>query len=210
MTTPVRVIVVDDHPVVRAGVTMMLGSDQAIDVVAEAADGDEAVRLTLEHQPDVVLMDLQMPVIDGVGATERIRVEAPDVHILILTTYDHDQSIVNAVEAGAAGYMLKDAPPEVLIEAIKSVAHGQTVLSPELASRLEARRREPKLEPLTERELDVLRCVALGASNPKIAEELFISLSTVKTHLIHIYQKLHVDDRTTAVTKAFELGIIEL
>ena len=206
----VRVIVVDDHPIVRAGVTMVLGIDATIEVVAEGSNGLEAVELAGEHRPDVVLMDLQMPELDGVGATEQIRAQLPDVHVLVLTTYDTDQAIVNAVEAGAAGYLLKDAPPAELLAAIKAVARGETILPPEIAARLMAKMREPKLPDLTARELDVLRCVATGASNPTVAKELVISLATVKTHLIHIYQKLQVDDRTSAVTKGIELGLIEL
>lgn len=209
-TERVRVVVADDHPVVRAGVTMVLGIDPDIDVVAEAGDGLEAVAAATEHRPDVVLMDLQMPELDGVGATERIRTELPDVHVLVLTTYDTDQSIVNAVEAGASGYLLKDAPPNELLAAIKVVARGESILPPEIAAKLMAKLREPKLPELTTRELEVLRCVARGASNPAVAEELIISLATVKTHLIHIYQKLQVEDRTSAVTKGLELGLIEL
>ncbi len=206
----IRIVVADDHPVVRAGVVMVLGLEPTFEVVAEAADGAEAVELALSHRPDVVLMDLQMPELDGVGATERIVAEVPSVRILILTTYDTDQSIVRAVEAGAAGYLTKDAPPDQLVDAVRTAAAGGTVLPPEIAARLTAQLRTPKLPDLTERELEVLQCVASGLTNPATAEELCISLATVKTHLIHIYQKLQVDDRTSAVMKGIELGLIQV
>lgn len=206
--TGIRIVVADDHPVVRAGVVMVLGLDPELDVVAEASDGNEAVQLVAELEPDVVLMDLQMPELDGVGATSQILAAHPDTRVLILTTYDTDQSIVRAVEAGAAGYLTKDAPPDQLIDAIKTAAGGGSVLPPDIAARLMAKMREPQLPELTAREVDVLECVAAGMTNAAVAKELSISLATVKTHLIHIFQKLQVDDRTAAVMKGIELGLV--
>ncbi len=206
----VRVAVADDHPVVRAGLATVLSIDAEIEVVGEAADGGTAVDLGVALTPDVVLMDLQMPVLDGVEATRRLAAEAPGVKVLILTTYDSDQSIVRAVEAGAAGYLLKDAPTEHLLDAIKETAAGGTALSPEVAAKLGSRAQAPQASELTARELDVLACVARGGTNASIAGELAISEATVKTHLVHIFQKLSVDDRTAAVTRALELGVISL
>ena len=206
----VRVVVADDHPVVRAGITTLLGIDPDVEVIGEASDGAEAVELARTLGPDVVLMDLQMPLMDGVGATRHIQAEAPGVHVLILTTYDSDQSIVEAVEAGASGYLLKDTEPEVLLAGIKAAAAGETVLAPEVAAKLMARMRAPKPPELTSRELDVIDRVARGGTNAAIAVDLAISEATVKTHLIHIFQKLAVDDRTAAVTRALELGLISL
>jgi DNA-binding NarL/FixJ family response regulator len=206
----IRVLLVDDHPIVRAGLKMVLGIDPTIEVVAEGANGVEAVELAELHQPDLVLMDLQMPELDGVEATASIRASYPDVHVVILTTYDSDRSIVSALDAGAAGYLLKDAPPDELLRAIKAAATGQPVVSDDLAERVQAQRDAMPLDPLTERETEVLQCVAQGLSNPKIAEALFVSQATVKTHLIHVFQKLQVKDRTSAVTKALNLGLIEL
>ncbi len=156
----VRVAVADDHPVVRAGLATVLSIDAEIEVVGEAADGGTAVDLGVALTPDVVLMDLQMPVLDGVEATRRLAAEAPGVKVLILTTYDSDQSIVRAVEAGAAGYLLKDAPTEHLLDAIKETAAGGTALSPEVAAKLGSRAQAPQASELTARELDVLACVA--------------------------------------------------
>ncbi len=205
----VRVIVADDHPVVRTGVVMMLGTDPAIEVVAEAADGAEAIALALEHRPDLVVMDLQMPELDGVEATTRLQAEAPDIAVLILTTYDTDRAIVSAVEAGAVGYLLKDAPPDELLAAVRRAAAGSPVLAGPVAEKLEAARSAPAMPDLTARELDVLEALAAGGTNKGIAEQLFVSQATVKTHLIHIFQKLQVDDRTSAVARAVELGLVE-
>ncbi len=205
----VRVLVVDDHPVVRAGLVMVLGIDPDIEVVGEAGDGREAIERAAELEPDVVLTDLQMPEVDGVGVAAQIASTDGGPKVLILTTYDTDRSIVAAVEAGAAGYLLKDTPADEIIEAVKSAAAGHSVLPGPIAEKLAAKQAEPKLPELTERERDVLACVANGSSNAATAKELFISVATVKTHLIHVFQKLQVDDRTSAVTKAIQLGIIE-
>ncbi len=207
--SPVRVVVTDDHPVVRAGLVMMLGTDEQIEVVGEAEHGAEAVELVGSLRPDLVLMDLQMPELDGVEATQRIRREHPDTNVLILTTYDTDRAIVSAVEAGAAGYLLKDAPPAEVLSAVHRAARGEQVLTPEIAERLREIRSAPTLPELTERELDVLDALASGGTNRSIAEQLFVSQATVKTHLIHIFQKLQVEDRTSAVAKALELGLVE-
>ncbi len=206
----IRVVVADDHPVVRAGVVMMLGADSNVDVVGEATDGREAVALAKELVPDLIVMDLQMPEIDGVEATRRIRSDQPEVAVLILTTYDNDRSIVSAVEAGAAGYLLKDAPPDDLLRAIRDAAAGHSVLPPAIAARLAAHREAPAVPELTTRELEVLGALAQGGTNRSIAESLFISQATVKTHLIHIFQKLQVEDRTSAVARAAELGLVEI
>ena len=205
----IRVVVADDHPVVRTGVVMMLGSDPSIEVVGEATDGGEAVALAQQHQPDLVLMDLQMPKMDGVEATRAILDANPSTNILILTTYDTDRSIVAAIEAGAAGYLLKDAPPDELLRGVREAAAGNRVLSPTVAEKLRSAKDAPPLPDLTAREMEVLAALAEGGTNRGIAEKLFVSQATVKTHLIHIFQKLQVEDRTSAVARALELGLIE-
>ena len=206
----IRVLVVDDHPVVRGGVVGWLAAQPDIDVVGEAGNGLEALAAVAEHAPDVVLMDLRMPRLDGVAATERIAAAHPGVRILVLTTYDTDADIVRAVEAGARGYLLKDAPTGVLADAIRRAARGETVLAAPVAARLAERRRGPARPDLTLRELDVLRLVARGLSNADIGRELFIGEATVKTHLIRTFAKLGVDDRTAAVTMAYSRGLLEL
>ncbi|MEY9913038.1 DNA-binding NarL/FixJ family response regulator [Catenulispora sp. MAP12-49] len=203
-----RVLIVDDHPVVRAGLTGMLAAEPDLDVVAEAADGAEAVRLALELAPDVVLMDLRMAGVDGVEATARLAAAAPAVKVLILTTYDTDADIVRAVEAGATGYLLKDTPRADLAEAVRLAARGETVLAPAVAAKLVNRMRTPAAQPLTPREREVLALVARGLANAEIGRELFISEATVKTHLVRVFGKLGVDDRTAAVTKAMAQGLL--
>jgi DNA-binding NarL/FixJ family response regulator len=202
------VLIVDDHPVVRAGLTGMLAAEPDLDVVAEAADGAEAVRLALELGPDVVLMDLRMAGMDGVEATARLAAEAPAIKVLILTTYDTDADIVRAVEAGATGYLLKDTPRAELAEAVRLAARGETVLAPAVAAKLVNRMRQPAPPPLTPREREVLALVARGLANAEIGRELFISEATVKTHLVRVFGKLGVDDRTAAVTKAMAAGLL--
>ena len=203
-----RILIVDDHPVVRAGLTGMLAAEPDLDVVAEAADGAEAVRLALELAPDVVLMDLRMAGLDGVEATARLAAEAPAIKVLILTTYDTDADIVRAVEAGATGYLLKDTPRADLAEAVRLAARGETVLAPAVAAKLVSRMRRPAAQPLTPREREVLELVARGLANAEIGRELFISEATVKTHLVRVFGKLGVDDRTAAVTKAMAQGLL--
>ena len=206
----IRILIVDDHPVVRAGLHGMIAGEPGFEVVGEAADGNAAVRQAHALRPDAVLMDLRMPGGDGVDAIARMTDELPDIHVLVLTTYDSDTDILRAVEAGATGYLLKDTPREELFRAIRSAAAGQSVLAPSVAARLMERMRAPADEPLSARELDVLRSVARGASNREVADALFISEATVKTHLIHIFQKLGVADRTAAVTVALERGVLQL
>jgi DNA-binding NarL/FixJ family response regulator len=213
---PIRVIVADDHPIVRSGIAALLSLADDIDVVAEAANGAEAVALAQEHRPDIVLMDLRMPVLDGpeldgAAATARIIETVPGTRVLILTTYETDDHILGAIEAGASGYLLKAAPQEEILAGVRSVVGGQTVLAPAIAAKLVARMRSdalPARPKLSARELDVLRLVAAGNSNASVAARLFISEATVKTHLLHVFEKLGVSDRTRAVTLALELGLL--
>jgi len=206
----IRLLVVDDHPVVRAGMVAVLGEEPDLDVVGEAANGAEALALTSRLNPDVVLMDLRMPVMDGAEATRRLA-ETPEApQVLVLTTYDTDADIVRAVEAGARGYLLKDAPTPVLTDAIRRAARGETVLAPPVAARLADRLRSPAGPELTGREVEVLGLVARGLSNADVGRELFIGEATVKTHLIRAFAKLGVDDRTAAVAEAHRRGLIDL
>lgn len=202
------VLVVDDHPIMRGGIVSLLDSDPEISVVGEAGDGEVAASLAFDLRPDVILMDLRMPVLDGVGAIGRIRGDWPDATIVVLTTYDTDEAIVRAIEAGAAGYLLKDAPPDELLDAIRRAANGDTVLAAPVAKRLVERVRDPAAGALSQRELEVLRCVASGNTNAEIAAVLHISQATVKTHLLHVYDKLGVADRAAAVARAYDSGIL--
>ncbi|PVE96758.1 MULTISPECIES: response regulator transcription factor [unclassified Microbacterium] len=206
----IRVIVVDDHPIVRSGIVGLLSLDDEIDVVGEAADGAEAIELASALRPDVVLMDLRMPNVSGADATARITSGLPGVRVLVLTTHEGDDDILGAIEAGASGYLLKAAPQAEIVAGIRSVAEGHTVLAPSIAATLVTRmRREESTRPsLSPRELEVLRLVSRGRSNPEIARELFIGEATVKTHLLHVFEKLEVSDRTRAVTLALELGLL--
>jgi DNA-binding NarL/FixJ family response regulator len=206
----IRVLIVDDHPVVRDGLRGMLAGQPDLMVVGEAADGREALAAVAQHEPDVVLMDLRMPVLDGVGAITRLAAMHPDVRVLVLTTYEEDQDIVRAVEAGATGYLLKDVPRDELFRAVRAAARGEPVLAPRVAARLMDRLRAPAVEPPSERELEVLTLVARGLTNRAIALQLHISEATVKTHLVHLFAKLDVDDRTAAVTAALERGLLHL
>jgi len=204
----IRVLVVDDHPVVRSGLVGMLDVEDDLEVVGEAGDGEEAVAQVAATSPDVVLMDLRMPRLDGTGATERILAAYPAVRVLVLTTYSTDADIVRAVEAGATGYLLKDTPRTQLVDAVRAASRGETVLAPPVAARLVSRMRAPVVEALTRREVQVLGAVARGLSNGDIGRELFIGEATVKTHLLRVFAKLGVDDRTRAVTVAMERGIL--
>lgn len=210
----VRVLIVDDHPVVREGLAGMLAGkaagELALEVAGEASDGAQAVALYRRLQPDVVLMDLRMPGTDGVEAIAQILSEAPNARILVLTTYDSDADILRAVEAGASGYLLKDAPRRELFRAIEKVAQGESALAPTVANRLMKRMRAPDGDALSGREIEVLQLVARGKSNHDIGKALHISTATVKTHLVRIFEKLGVSDRTAAVTVALERGIMRL
>ncbi|MET7274779.1 response regulator transcription factor [Streptomyces flaveolus] len=204
----IRVIVVDDHTVMRAGVVALLAGEDGIDIVGEAGDGRAALDLVERHAPDVALVDLRMPVLDGVGTTTEIVARYPRTRVLILTTYDTDQDIERGVEAGAIGYLLKDTTREQLADAIRAAARGETVLAPRVAEKLIARMRRPAQDPLTARETDVLGAVADGLTNAEIGRRLVISEATVKTHLLRLFAKLDVNDRTRAVVVAMERGLL--
>ncbi|MET9921747.1 response regulator [Streptomyces sp. NPDC059605] len=204
----IRVVVVDDHTVMRAGVVALLAGEDGIEIVGEAGDGRAALDLVGRHDPDVALVDLRMPVLDGVGATAGIVARYPRTRVLILTTYDTDQDIERGVEAGAIGYLLKDTTREQLADAIRAAARGETVLAPRVAEKLIARMRRPVQEPLTARETDVLEAVADGLTNAEIGRRLVIAEATVKTHLLRLFAKLDVSDRTRAVVVAMERGLL--
>ncbi|WP_046505096.1 response regulator [Streptomyces odonnellii] len=207
----ITLIVVDDHPVVRDGLRGMFESAPGFEVLGEAADGVEGVALAVRLDPDVVLMDLRMPGGGGVDAIAELTRRGARAKVLVLTTYDTDSDTLPAIEAGATGYLLKDAPREELFTAVRAAADGRTVLSPAVASRLVSRVRTPAAagrEPVSAREREVLELVARGTPNKEIAAELFISEATVKTHLTHLYAKLGVKDRAAAVAVAYERGIL--
>jgi len=207
MPQPVRILVVDDHPLFRSGVASLLGSQEGMELVAEASDGHEAVAMFRAHRPDVTLMDLQMPRMDGVEAIEAIRADFPNARIVILTTYRGDVQALRALKVGASGYLLKSLLHKELIETIRAVNAGKRVIPPEIAAEIAGHAGE---EQLTEREMEVLRCVASGKSNKRVADQLDISEETVKGHLRRILAKLDATDRTHAVTIAVKRGIIEL
>ncbi len=203
----IRIVLADDHPVVRAGLRAILAGDSDLHVVGEAATPEEAVTLAVDLTPDIVLMDLQFGTgQNGADATRHIRALANPPAVLVLTNYDTDADILGAVEAGASGYLLKDAPPDELIAAIRAATAGETALAPAIAGRLLARMRSPQ-PSLSAREIDVLRLVAEGATNSDVAARLHISDATVKSHLVHIYTKLGVSSRTAAVAMARDRGI---
>jgi len=203
----ISLLIVDDHPVVRNGLRGIFTGDPEFEVLGEAADGKEAVALTLARRPQVVLMDLRMPGGDGVTAIRELAERAPDTRVLVLTTYGDDADVLPAIDAGATGYLLKDAPREELLRGVRAAARGESVLSPAVAATVLGRVREPA-GPLSPRELEVLTLVARGASNREAAAQLFISEATVKTHLLHVYAKLGVNDRAAAVAAGYERGLL--
>jgi DNA-binding NarL/FixJ family response regulator len=212
----IRVLVADDQSMVRAGFGMLLGGQQDIEVVAEASNGLEAVDKAARFRPTIVLMDIRMPELDGLQATRRILAADDTARILILTTFDLDEYVYEALRAGASGFVLKDDPPEQLLAAIRTVAGGDALLSPTVTKRvIKQFTRIPQptspreLEDLTERELDVFRLIARGLSNAEIAQELYITDTTVKTHITHILQKLNLRDRVQAVVLAYETGVFD-
>ena len=212
---PIRVLIVDDHEVVRDGLITILGRENDFTVVGEAKNGLEAIEKAQELKPDVLLMDLRMPELDGVEAMRRIREDNPDVKFTVLTTYDSDEYIFDAIEAGAKGYLLKDASRDELFQAVRAVYRGESIIQPGVAARILDRfsqlsRQAVDSGGLSERELEVLRLISRGAANKEIGASLSISESTVKTHVANIFQKLDVNDRTDAVTQALQRGIIKL
>jgi DNA-binding NarL/FixJ family response regulator len=205
---PIRILIVDDHPVVRDGIRGVFTGDPAFEVVGEAANGREAISRTEVFHPDVVLMDLRMPELDGVAATREIVDRDLGAQVLILTTYDTESDVLPAIEAGATGYLLKDTPRDELRRAVQAAAAGESVLSPPVARKLLGQVRRPTRDTLSEREMEIIVMVARGATNKRVASQLFISEATVKTHLLHIYEKLGVNDRAAAVAAAYERGLL--
>jgi DNA-binding NarL/FixJ family response regulator len=207
-TEPTTVLLADDHPMVRAGLRGMIDAEPDLTVVGEAGSGAEAIAMAEKLRPDVVLMDLRMPDVDGVTATGRILATLPGTRIVVVTTYESDADILRAVEAGAAGYLLKDASTAELAEAVRDAARGKTVLAPSVAGRLVRLVRQPASAALSSREVEVLGLVAKGHTNADIGRELHISEATVKTHLLRAFNKLGVSDRTPAVTTAMSLWLL--
>jgi DNA-binding NarL/FixJ family response regulator len=208
MSAAIRLLIVDDHPVVRNGLSGMFAGEADFEVVGEAADGSEAVRRARALTPDVILMDLRMPEMDGVSAIAALAAAGVPARVLVLTTYDTDGDVLSAIEAGATGYMLKDAPAADLFKAVRAAANGKATLSPSVATRVVGQMRAPAQEPISQRELEVLTLISRGLSNRDAAAQLFISTATVKTHLVHIYEKLDVNDRAAAVAEAFNRGLL--
>ena len=218
MSTPIRVLIVDDQALFREGLHTLLSVQTDLQVVGEARNGEEALRLAAAHEPDIILMDLHMPILDGVAATRRLQSSQPAIKVIVLTTFDDDEDVFEGLRAGAVGYLLKDVPSEKLVEAIRGVARGESFLEPSIVNKIVAEfarlspnrpsSSQPLIEPLSERELEILRLLGQGASNKEIADHLVITVGTVKNHLTNIMAKLSVRDRTQAALKAKELGII--
>jgi DNA-binding NarL/FixJ family response regulator len=204
----IRLLIVDDHPVVRDGLRGMFAGDDRFEVVGEAGDGHEALAVARSADPDVVLMDLRMPGMDGVRTIGALKAQGSAARVLVLTTYDTDSDVLPAIKAGATGYLLKDTPREELFRAVSAAHRGESVLSPAVAGRLMGQLRSPAREPLSQRELEVLTLISRGSTNRETAAKLFISEATVKTHLLHVYAKLGVRDRAAAVAAAFERGLL--
>jgi DNA-binding NarL/FixJ family response regulator len=215
---PIRILLVDDQTMFRSGMRMLLSSQPDFEVVGEAADGEEALQKCAALKPDVVLMDLRMPVLDGAAATRRLRATQPNVRVIVLTTFDEDAAIFDGLRAGAIGYLLKDAPTDKLYEAIRAAAHGETVLQPSVAAKVVAQFTrlsdqapawaQALPDPLSPRELEILRLLANGATNREIAAQLVLAEGTVKNHVTSILGKLGVTDRTAAAMRAKELGLL--
>jgi len=215
MTESIRVLIVDDHPIVRQGLATVLAQQEDIAVVGQAANGVEAVAQARELLPDIILMDLQMPEMDGVEAITKILADELDTHIIILTTFATDDYIFRGIEAGARGYLLKDSPPDEVVKAIRTVHRGDSLIEPRVASRLLDRLGQlshppPPESVLSKREIEVLQIMSTGAANKEIASQLVIGQSTVKTHIVRIFSKLGVNGRTEAVSEAVKKGIIQL
>lgn len=206
---PIRLLITDDHPVVRDGIRGMFAGDPGFEVVGEASDGARAVELARSLEPDVILMDLRMSGTGGVAAIRELARLGVPSRVLVLTTYATDSDVGPAIEAGATGYLLKDALPEELTRAVRLAARGETVLSPSVATRLVGRVRAPTVS-LSDRELEILRLIAAGSTNREAAARLFVSEATVKTHVLHIYAKLGVNDRAAAVAAGFRRGLLDV
>lgn len=206
----IKIIVADDHPVVRSGLRALLSSQPDFEIVGEANNGEEAAKLAISLAPDLILMDLQMPIVDGFGAIQLIRDKLPQANILVLTTYDTDSDILPALKAGAIGFLLKDTPPEQLFQAIRSAASGEMALGPRVAEKVTQRLTNSSKNALSSREIEVLELAAQGNTNKAIAKKLFITEATVKSHFVHIFSKLGVTDRTGAVTEAVKKKIIKI
>jgi DNA-binding NarL/FixJ family response regulator len=215
----IRVLLVDDQALFREGLETLLSVHKDIEVVGQASNGQEAVEVAAQVQPDVVLMDVRMPVLNGVRATRRLKKALPQCRVIVLTTFDDDEYVFDALRAGAVGYLLKDVPSARLVEAIRATARGESILEPSVAAKViaeftrvssmvSAAQMEQLVEPLSERELEILGWIARGASNKEIADQLFIAEGTVKNHVTHILGKLGVRDRTQAALKARELGLL--
>lgn len=204
----ISLLIVDDHPVVRDGLRGMFDAEPGFEVLGEAGDGAEAIAAAERLRPDVILMDLRMPGTDGVAAIRELVARGVPAQVLVLTTYDTDSDVLPAIEAGATGYLLKDARKAELFRAVEAAAQGQAVLAPAVAARLMGQLRQPAPEALSQREVEVLELVARGSNNREAAEQLFISEATVKTHLLHVYAKLGVNDRAAAVATAFARGYL--
>lgn len=207
--TPIRLLIADDHPIVRDGIRGMFTGDPDFEVLGEAGDGAQAVELARALNPDVILMDLRMPRMDGVAAIKELARLGIATRVLVLTTYDTDRDVLPAIEAGATGYLLKDTGRDELVHAVRTAARGEAVLSPSVATRLLGQVRAPA-DPLSARELEILHLIAEGATNREAAARLFISEATVKSHVLHIYTKLGVNDRAAAVAAAFRRGLLTL
>jgi DNA-binding NarL/FixJ family response regulator len=216
--SPIRILLVDDQALFREGLRTLLSLQPDLEVVGEAGNGEEALRLAARLRPDVILMDLQMPVLDGVESTRRLRAAHPECRVIVLTTFDDDEYVFEGLRAGAIGYLLKDTPSARLLEAIRAAARGESFLQPSIAAKVVAEfsrladqappRPQPLADPLSEREVEVLRLLASGASNREIAAALVITEGTVKNHVTNILSKLGVSDRTQAALKARELGLL--